>query len=138
MQHQNQIVNAILLKENFDGRNEIRNALLPLFEATDVSMTTKLSVALLLASEKKNCSLTEALNNVKKNFSNVVAILEEHDVKLPEEECALEATVNKIYEEGDGGGEAPVGEAPTNVSANIDATTPRIYNKKKKKDEHID
>ena len=68
---------------------------------------------------------------------NVVAILEEHGVKLPEEECALEAMVKKIYEEG-GGGEAPVGEAPTNVSANIDATTPRIYNKKKKKDERID
>ena len=138
MQHQNQIVKAILLKENFEHRNQIRDTLLPLFEATDISMTNKLSVALLLASESKKYSLTEALDNVKKNFMNVVAILEEHDVKLPEEECALEAMVKKIYEEGEGGGEAPVGEAPTNVSANIDATTPRIYNKKKKKDEHID
>lgn len=130
MQHKQNIVKAILLKENFDGRDEIRNALLPLFEASDISMTSKLSVALLLASEKKNYSLSEALENVKKNFSNVVAILEEHDVKLPEEECALEAAVKKIYEEGEGG--EVVSDTPANVTANIDPSTPRIYPKKKK------
>lgn len=132
MQHKQNIVKAILLKENFDGRDEIRNALLPLFEASDISMTSKLSVALLLASEKKNYSLSEALENVKKNFSNVVAILEEHDVKLPEEECALEAAVKKIYEEGEGGGGEVVSDTPANVTANIDPSTPRIYPKKKK------
>lgn len=130
MQHQQQIVKAILLKENFDGRDQIREVLLPLFESTNATMTNKLSIALLLATDNKNHNLTESLEHIKKNFKNVVAILEEHDVKLPEEECALESVVKKIYEEGEGS--APASDAPANVTDNIDASTPRIYTKKKK------
>jgi hypothetical protein len=123
MQYQEQIVKAMLLNEKFDERSQITDALLPLFESVNAPMTKKLSVAILLATESKNRSLVEMLEYVKKNFVNVMSIIEEHDVKLPEEECALEATVKKIYEEG---------EAPANVTANIDATTPRIDPKKKK------
>lgn len=113
----------MLLNEKFDERSQILESLLPLFESVNAPMTKKLSVAILLATESKNRSLVEMLEYVKKNFVNVMSIIEEHDVKLPEEECALESTVKKIYEEG---------EAPANVTANIDATTPRIDPKKKK------
>ena len=118
-------VRSILLNEEFESRDSIREALLPLYESTTGSMANKLAITLMLAEDAKSDSIEEQLDHIKKNFASVVGVIEQYEVKLPEEEVALEAMVASMFEEGE-----------MNVTAGIDASTPRIYPKKKKKEDN--
>lgn len=133
-QYKTCFISAILSKNNFAEKKQIEETLLPLFESVDSSMSNKLSVVLLLASEHPSKSIEENLKHIEKKFKTVISIIEEHAVKLPEEECALEEIVKKISEEGEGSGEsAPVSTSDiANTSANIESGTARIHPKKKK------
>jgi hypothetical protein len=119
-------VKAILLNEEFDGRNTIRQTVLPLFERSNAPIVEKLSTMILIAKNHRKSTLEECLKEMNSKFSTVLTIIEEHGVRLPEEEVELSKMVKAIYEEGEGGGE---GAAPTNVSAGIDSSTPRIKRK---------
>lgn len=127
-------IRAVLVKESLNS-TEIRAALLPLYEQHTTSMTNMLVVTMMLITESKCKTLDTCLDYITQNFGKVVSVVEEYGVKLPEEEVQLEQIVKEISEEG----EAPVGggEAPTNVTAGIDPTTPRIYRKRHKDDEDV-
>lgn len=127
-------VKAILLKEDFAYRSMIREVLVPLFEQANTTMTNKLSVTMMLVQESQSKTLDECLAHIKKNFVAVIAIMEEYGIKLPEEEVALADAVKQISEEGEGAASPAVGSTtPTNVTAGIDSSTPRIYPRKRKK-----
>lgn len=129
-------IKAVLLKESLEHSEVIRAVLLPLYEKHDCSRVNMLTVTMMLVAEAKDKSLDACLEYITKNFSKVINIVEEYGVKLPEEEVQLEQIVKAIAEEGEGG--APAGDGgtpPTNVTAGIDAATPRIYRNKKRKDD---
>lgn len=133
-------IKAVLLKESLEHSEAIRAALLPLYEQhSNCSRVNMLTVTMMLVAESKQKSLESCLEYITKNFSKVISIVEEYGVKLPEEEVQLEQIVKAIAEDGEGaapaGGE---GSAPTNVTAGIDASTPRIYRNKKRKEEDTD
>lgn len=133
-------IKAVLLKESLEHSEAIRAALLPLYEQhSNCSRVNMLTVTMMLVAESKQKSLESCLEYITKNFSKVISIVEEYGVKLPEEEVQLEQIVKAIAEEGEGaapaGGE---GSAPTNVTAGIEPTTPRIYRNKKRKEEDTD
>lgn len=130
-------IRAVLLKESLESSKAIRAALLPLYEQHQSSMTNMLAVTMLLVSESKDKSLEACLEYITKNFSKVISVVEEYGVKLPEEEVHLEQIVKAIAEEGEGGG-GDASAAPTNVTAGIEPTTPRIYRNKKRKEEETD
>ena len=125
-------IRAVLIKESVDYNQVIRAAVLPLYEQHEsASFVNMLTVTMMLFAESKSKSLDVCLEHITKNFSKIIAIVEEYGVKLPEEEVQLEQIVKSLAEEGEGGGSS----APTNVTAGIDATTPRIYRDKKRKEE---
>lgn len=131
-------VKAILLKEDFAYRSSIREVLVPLFEQVNTTMTNKLSIVMMLVQESQSKTLDECLAHIKKNFAAVVSIMEEYGIKLPEEEVALADAVKQIKEEGEGGAAPAVGSTtPTNVTAGIDSSTPRIYPRKRKKSDEV-
>lgn len=106
-----EIIKSILLNEATEYRQAVRDS--------GKSMVQSMAVMLMLLKEDSATAL--------KKFPGTLAVIEEHGIKLPEEEAELEGIVKKIAEEGDG--------APTstmNVSAGIDSATPRIYPKGKK------
>lgn len=127
-------IRAVLLKESLGHSNVIRAALLPLYEQHETSIVNKLTVTMLLIQESKAKSLDACLEYITKNFNKVIKIVEEYAVKLPEEEVQLEQIVKAIAEEGEGGGDGGAA-APTNVTAGIEPTTPRIYRKKRKEED---
>ena len=106
-----EIIKSILLNETTEYRQAVRDS--------GKSMVQSMAVMLMLLKEDSATAL--------KKFPGTLAVIEEHDIKLPEEEAELEGIVKKIAEDGEG--------APTstmNVSAGIDSATPRIYPKGKK------
>lgn len=106
-----EIIKSILLNEATEYRQAVRDS--------GKSMVQSMAVMLMLLKEDSATAL--------KKFPGTLAVIEEHGIKLPEEEAELEGIVKKIAEEGEG--------APTstmNVSAGIDSATPRIYPKGKK------
>lgn len=115
-------IRSILLNEN----QEIRDSILPLFESSKLSLVRNMTVLMLMVESMKANSLSEQIQSITKSFANVAAIVEEYDIKLPEEESLLEKCVKEIQEDG---------EAPTNSVAGIDASTPRIDPKKKDEDD---
>ena len=122
-------IRAILLKEDFNNRTQIRESFSKhLANHKDVPMSVKLSVGVLLLKELSNKHRTiDGFNDIlNEKFDNVLKIILEHDIKLPEEESELEACVSKIFEEGEGAAPA----APTNVTSGIEPGTPRIKKKK--------
>lgn len=119
---------ALLSDTSLQEQKIINDSLLPLINQGNASLHRKLQCLLLLGST--NFPLTEeSTENIKTNWNKILTIIEEHDIKLPEEEIAIESAMKSIAEEG---------EAPTNVSAGIDASTPRIYPKKQKKEKEDD
>lgn len=103
----------------------INSDLLPLLQESTSSLVRKLSCMLLIA-EQKNSFDVQVLEEIKTKWSRILSIVEEHDIHLPEQELAIEAAISQIQEEGEGAA------APTNVSAGIDSSTPRIDPKKRK------
>ena len=106
-----EIIKSILLNEATEYRQAVRDS--------GKSMVQSMAVMLMLLKEDSATAL--------KKFPGTLAVIEEHGIKLPEEEAELEGIVKKIAEDGEG--------APTstmNVSAGIDSATPRIYPKGKK------
>lgn len=131
-------IRAMLLKESLEHSDVIRAALLPMYEQhSNCSRVNMLTVTMMLVAEAKDKSLDACLEYITQNFSKVMSIVEEYGVKLPEEEVQLEQIVKAIAEEGEGGAPAggEGGTPPTNVSAGIDAATPRIYRNKKRKED---
>lgn len=128
-------IKAVLLKESLEHSEAIRAVLLPLYEQhSSCSRVNMLTVTMMLVTEAKDKSLDACLEYITKKFSKVINIVEEYSVKLPEEEVQLEQIVKAIAEDGEAGGGAE-SAAPTNITAGIDASTPRIYRNKKRKDE---
>lgn len=95
-----------------------------------VPLVTQFSVMLMMHKVNNNI-LSESVADIKKNFSKILQIVTENCLQMPEEECEVSTAIKKLTEEGEG---APVA-APTNVTAGIEPTVPRIYTKKKPKDE---
>lgn len=123
------------MNESLEHSKAIRAVLLPLYEQHTTSMVNKLTVTMMLIQESKSKSLESCLEYIKENFNKIVAIIEEYGVKLPEEEVQLEQIVKAIAEDGEGAPVASGGTPPTNVTAGIEPTTPRIYRNKKRKEE---
>lgn len=124
-------IRALLLKEDAQYQKSIRESILPLLEESSASLTRKLCTLMVMVEDCHGKLLTECLQHIEKSFSKTVAVLEEYDIAMPEEEVKLESVVKNIQEEGEGG--APATSAPTNVTAGIEASVPRIYPKNKKK-----
>lgn len=116
-------IRAVLLNESHENNKAIRDVLLPLYEKHQSSIVNMLTVTMMLVNEARGKSLSECLLYIESNFSKVVSVVEEYHVKLPEEEVQLEQIVKEISEDG---------EAPANVTAGIDAGTPRIRTKQSK------
>lgn len=108
-------IKSILLNENVELRSLVR-------DHGKSTMTRKLSVMMML--------LKEDASTAAKRYPDIINLIEEHDIMLPEEEAELDGIVKKVTEEGEGA--APAGDM--NVTAGIDSSTPRIWPKGKKKD----
>ncbi len=106
-----EIIKSILLNEATEYRQAVRDS--------GKSMVQSMAVMLMLLKEDSATAL--------KKFPGTLAVIEEHGIKLPEEEAELEGIVKKIAEEGEGAQTSTM-----NVSAGIDSATPRIYPKGKK------
>lgn len=103
----------------------INSDLLPLLQEGASSFVRKLSCMLLIAEHAKEFDV-HVIEDIKSKWGKILSIVEEHDIHLPEQELAIESALYQIKEEGEGAA------APTNVSAGIDASTPRIDPKKRK------
>jgi len=105
----------------------IGESLVPFLLESDSTLQRKLSVMLMIYKDSKGV-LQERVESVKKQFKKVLSIVDENDLKLPEEENEIKSCMKKIDEEGEGavGGVTGGSPAPTNVTAGIEASTPRI------------
>jgi len=105
-----------------DDQKLVSDKLSNILEKDDgVDYAVKLSAMLLLLNSRHNDEVLDArLEHIVSKFDDVVALIIENKLLLPEEECLIEHAIRIISEEG---------EAPANVSAGIDASTPRIKRK---------
>jgi hypothetical protein len=122
-------IRAILSQPITDVQTAISESMLPLLEHKCSSVQTKLSVMLMIF-ENSQGSLEARLDNIKTLFGKIIGIVEDHELKLPEEDCIVETVVKEISEEGEGAAPAP--SAPANVTAGIEPTVPRIKPRKTK------
>jgi hypothetical protein len=116
-----------LLKQStlVEEQNLINEDLFPLLLDGNISFVRKLSCMLLLA-EQHDAINESSIAQIKNNWRKILSIVEEHNIYLPEAEIAIETALKAIQEEGESA-------APANVTAGIDASTPRIDPKIMKK-----
>jgi hypothetical protein len=108
---------STLAKKLIKMLSEQTNAPLRQMLSEGKSLSTNMSVLLVMLKNKQGISMP----GFSEEYHKIREIVEEHQLLMPEEEIELE---NALAEDG---------EAPTNVTAGIDATTPRIYTKQSKK-----
>lgn len=113
-------IKSILLKPENSDMKMIGESLVPLLVESESRLSEKLSVMLMIFMGSKG-QLNERIESIKSQFNKVLSIVNENCLKLPEEENQIKSCMKKISEEGEG-----ASEAPTNVTAGIEASTPRI------------
>lgn len=120
------LVKALLAPNIQESCSHAHSELLPLLKLEESSLQRKIECMLLLA-DTSDVFSESSIKAIKDSFHKIVTIVEENDLKLPEEEFAIQQAIKEIQEEGEVA-------APTNVSAGIDASTPRIDPKRRKKE----
>lgn len=111
-----------------DDQKMIVSKLSSIFERDDgIDYTVKLSAMLLLLNSRHPDEIVESkLDHVASRFDDVVRLIIENKLLLPEEECMIETAIKMISEDGE-----------MVTSSAIESATPRIkpenkYNKKTK------
>lgn len=125
---QQDVIRAVILNEEFEHRDEIRDVVLPMLTESDGSIVTKLSVIMLLCQEAVKKKI-DCVKHLQEKFSAVLAVIEEYGVKLPEEEAILKKTIDELEEDGEG--TVAVSAPIANVTAGIEPTVPRIKARKR-------
>ena len=110
------------------------------------------TMVFILESCKASHKTKNVVEHIKENFNNVISIIEQYNIMLPEETAVIEKVVARLMEDSaggtaggiSGGSGAAAGSISTAAAAAtsqidtdaIDAKTPRIYAGKKKRDPH--
>ncbi len=119
---------SILLKPNTAEQQKISSVILPILEKTDTPLLTQLAVMSMMFIERTG-DIDSGLKYIQESYEKIIGIIVENNLRLPEEESEVERIIASISEEGEAA-------APTNVTAGIDPTTPRIKRKQKQEVEN--